>query len=204
MKGKLSIEGFAIVSANGMIADCDCLMPNSLKLDADQQFFENALDNAAILVHGRKSHEGQSKSHLRRRVLLTKAVKSFEPDPVTPNLWLWNPAGASLDEVCVALGVKEGVVAILGGTAAYDMFLARYSAFHLCRAGKVKIPDGTPVLSEVSRGCSPEEVLRRAGLTLEDRRLLDPEHELTHECWRRDERDLPLPTAGAVMPAVKQ
>jgi hypothetical protein len=185
MSGKLRIEGYAIVSANGMIADCDCMMPNSLKHDADQNFLEDSLDRAAVLVHGRKSHEGQAKSHLRRRLLLTRCVKTFEPDPETPNTWLWNPAGASLDEVCAALGVKEGVVAILGGTAAYDMFLKDYSAFHLCRAGTVDIPDGTPVVSEVSGGRSPEDVLKAAGLVLEDRRMLDPEHDLTYECWRR-------------------
>jgi hypothetical protein len=185
MGGKLTIEGYAIVSANGMIADCQCMMPNSLKHDADQELLENALDRAAVLVHGRKSHEGQAKSHLRRRLLLTRAVETFAPDPETPNTWLWNPAGASLDEVCAALGVKEGVVAILGGTAAYDMFLKAYSAFHLCRAGKVEIPDGTPVLSDVARGRSPADVLREAGLWLEDRRTLDSEQELTHECWRR-------------------
>jgi hypothetical protein len=185
MSGKLSVEGFAIVSANGMIADCDCMMPNTLKLEADQEFFERALDRAAVLVHGRKSHEGQVNSHKRRRLLLTRCVAGFEPDQKDPNVWLWNPAGATLDQVCEALGVKEGIVAILGGTAAYDMFLDRYAAFHLCRAGKVDIPDGTPVLSDVARGRSPEDILREAGLTLEDRRTLDTEHELTHECWRR-------------------
>ncbi len=65
------------------------------------------------------------------------------------------------------------------------MFLERYAAFHLCRAGKVHIPGGTPVLSKVSEGLSTDEVLRKAGLAPEFKRVLDPEHELVHECWSR-------------------
>jgi hypothetical protein len=187
MLGRLRIEGYAIVSANGMIADCECMMPNSLKHDADQELLDNALDSAVLLVHGRKSHEGQPNSNRRRRLLLTRCVAKLQPDPDTPNTWLWNPCGMKLEDVCRELRVSEGMVAILGGTAAYDMFLDSYSKFHLCRAGKVHIPDGTPVLSEVVKGSSPDEVLRRAGLSLEYERTLDVENQLTHSCWTRPE-----------------
>jgi len=185
MSGSIRLEGYAIVSANGMIADADCLMPNSLKFDADQEFLETSLDKAELLVHGRKSHECQAASHRRRRLLMTRCVTALEPDPEAANVWLWNPTGISLDDVCRELGIREGVVAIIGGTAAYDMFLDRYSAFHLCKAGKVHIPDGTPVLSEVGQGRSTDEVLREAGLAPQFTRVLDPEQDLVHECWSR-------------------
>jgi len=185
MTGSIRLEGYAIVSANGMIADSDCLMPNSLKFEADQEFLETSLDKAELLVHGRKSHECQAASHLRKRLLMTRCVTTFELDPSAQNVWLWNPAGISFDNVCRELGVTEGVVAIIGGTAAYDMFLDRYSAFHLCKAGKVHIPDGTPVLSGVGEGRTTDDVLREAGLSPSFTRLLDPEQELTHECWSR-------------------
>ena len=53
-------EGYAIVSADGMIADADGHMPPALQNPADARFFSEALDRAAVLVHGRHSHEGHA------------------------------------------------------------------------------------------------------------------------------------------------
>ena len=41
MYGPFQIEGFAIASTDGMLADSSGLMPNSLKLEADQQLFSS-------------------------------------------------------------------------------------------------------------------------------------------------------------------
>jgi len=38
---------------------------------------EKALDGAAVVVHGRMSHEGQPNSPKRRRLLLTRAIKAL-------------------------------------------------------------------------------------------------------------------------------
>ena len=38
------IEGLAIVSADGMIADARGVQPDALKLEADQRFFHGMLD----------------------------------------------------------------------------------------------------------------------------------------------------------------
>jgi hypothetical protein len=184
MSEAFRIEGYAIVSSDGMIADCNCLMPNSLKFEADQRFLDASLDNADLLVHGRKSHEGQTNSAARRRLILTRCVPRLERDRAMPNAWLWNPSGVSLEGACHLLGLSQGVIHVLGGTAAYDSFLGRYSAFHLCRAGKVKLPGGTPVLSDVGKGRSPDDVLRTHGLEPGPTRVLDPENEVTHVCWR--------------------
>lgn len=181
----LRIEGFAIVSSNGMIADCDCLMPNALKFDADQEFLDASLDRAALLIHGRKSHECQVNSTARKRLLLTRCVDCFSLEPCEPNVWLWNPAVVPFDSVCEALNVGEGLVAVLGGTAAYDMFLDRYAAFHLVRAGKVHLQNGTPVLSDVGRGRSPENVLASHGLTRTRVATIDPRHDLVQQLWTR-------------------
>ena len=59
MRRPLRIEGYAIASADGMIADATGFMPDSLKFEADQRFFLEALDRAAMVAHGRLSHEGQ-------------------------------------------------------------------------------------------------------------------------------------------------
>ena len=59
MRGRFRIEGYAIASADGMIADASGFMPNSLKFEADQRFFLEALDRVAMVAHGRLSHECQ-------------------------------------------------------------------------------------------------------------------------------------------------
>ena len=51
------IEGYAIVSADSMIADASGAM-DALKFDADQQFFWASLDAAAAVAYGRHSAEG--------------------------------------------------------------------------------------------------------------------------------------------------
>jgi dihydrofolate reductase len=182
----LRIEGYAIVSSNGMLAADDGLMPNSLKFEADQKFFNDSLDAAALLVHGRMSHEGQPNSPNRRRLLLTRSAGAFSPEPVRRNVWLWNPAATPFDDVCASLEVAHGRVAIIGGTAAYDMFLARYARFYLVRAGRVELPGGVPVFGALREGCAPEQVLRDAGLRLADVAEMDPAHDLVLETWARD------------------
>ena len=55
------------------------------------------IDAAAVIVNGRLSYEGQAKSPLRKRLVVTRSVAGLEPDPDNPNARLWNPAGADLD-----------------------------------------------------------------------------------------------------------
>ena len=57
------IEGYAIVSADGMLANAAGIMPPELKFDADQRFFAHGLDGVDAVVHGRHSHERQPHSH---------------------------------------------------------------------------------------------------------------------------------------------
>jgi hypothetical protein len=185
VSGLLSIEGLAIVSRDGMLAGADGLMPDTLKFEADQKFLSEALDAAALLVHGRMSHEYQPNSPNRRRLLLTRSAGPFSPKPVEPNVWLWNPKATPFADVCAALGIESGVVAILGGTAAYDMFLGRYAKFHLVRAGKVELPGGVPVFSAVNAANPPENVLRAAGMRLSAEVVLDPAHDLSQQTWVR-------------------
>ena len=186
MADGLRIEGFAIVSRDGHLAGSDGLMPNSLKFERDQEFLDRSLDAATLLVHGRKSHEGQSNSHNRRRLLLSRSAGVFSTQPVEPNTWLWNPETTPFPRVCEALGVESGVVAILGGTSAYDLFLPHYAAFHLCRAQKVDLPGGVPVFSAVRDGHPPEAVFAEQGFALTDEETLHPEHEVRRQVWTRE------------------
>ena len=183
--GDLSIEGYAIVSRNGMLAGADGLMPNSLKFDADQKFLDEELDRAALLIHGKKSHEFQDNSHKRKRLLLTRAGGPFTTTPVEPNVWLWTPVATPFSHVCEALGVTSGVVAILGGTAAYDMFLPHYAKFHLAMALRVDLPGGVPVFGAVRAGNPPAAVLQKAGMKLADQAYLDEDGGLARETFLR-------------------
>ena len=53
------IEGYAIISEDGMLANSARIMPDSLKFEADQRFFERGLDGVDVVVHGRHSQEQQ-------------------------------------------------------------------------------------------------------------------------------------------------
>ena len=61
------IEGYVIVSADGMLANADRVMPEGLKFDGDKRFFTAALDHADLIVHGRNSYEDQPNSPKRKR-----------------------------------------------------------------------------------------------------------------------------------------
>src|ERR1700722_5673519 len=92
------IEGYAIVSQDGMIANALGIMPDELKLDADQRFFAQGLDGVEAVVHGRHSHERQPHSHLRRRLILTREIAALAADPSNEKALFWNPAGAPFEE----------------------------------------------------------------------------------------------------------
>ena len=92
------IEGLAIVSADGMIADAHGVQPDALKLEADQRFFFDMLDQATALAHGRHSGEGGPEAARRRRLILTRRIAGVARDPQNDKAVLWNPAGATLEE----------------------------------------------------------------------------------------------------------
>ena len=184
MLGPYRIEGYAIISADGMIADAGGLMPDTLKNPADQDYFSRALDAAAVVVHGRNSHEGQANSPRRKRLVVTRAVATLGPD-TNANALLWNPAGASLPAACRALAVETGVVAAIGGTEVFGLFLdLGYDAFHLTRASAARLPGGRPLFPEVPAR-TPEEVLASRGLRLLAERVLDAAAGVTLAQWRR-------------------
>src|SRR5437016_11715409 len=93
----LRIEGYVIVSADGMLANADRVMPDELKFEGDKRFFTSALDRADLIVHGRNSFEQQANSPLRKRIVLTRTIGAVAPDPSNPKATFWNSAGASFE-----------------------------------------------------------------------------------------------------------
>lgn len=180
----LYVEGFAIVSEDGMLADASGIMPSDLVIEADQQFLSDGLDRADVIVHGRNSHENQPRSGRRRRLIATRKVKSTAPAPDHPQALLWNPAGISMESAAEMLGVQHGTVAILGGTEIFGLFLSRYDVFHLSRAAGLRLPRGRPVFPQTPM-LSPEAVLAANGLTNAEHQPLDMLRGITLTTWLR-------------------
>jgi len=180
------IEGYVIVSADGMIADGKAEMPPSIRNEADQRFFQDGLDHVAVVVHGRHSHEGGPRAGRRKRLVLTRQTAAVALDPANPNALLWNPVGTSLDAALARLGIGDGVIAIIGGTEVFSLFLPHYEAFHLSRGANARIPGGLPVFNEVGPNATPEDVLARHGLKPGPRRDLDPAAGVSVVTWRRE------------------
>ena len=180
----LQIEGFVIVSADGMLADATGVMPRELKFAGDHAFFSNGLDHADVVVHGRNSYEDQPNSPKRTRIILTRAIKDLARDPSNDKATLWNPAGASFEAACDRAGVRSGTAAIIGGPVVFGMFFDLYDTFWLSVAPHVHLPDGEPALPGVPAS-TPQQVLAAHGLKPTEVRVLDAAHDVSVTAWRR-------------------
>lgn len=187
MSGPTSIEGYAIVSTDGMLADANRRIPDALKVKADQEFFHGALERAAVVVHGRHSHEGGARAGSRYRLVLTRSIPALANNSSHPKSLLWNPNGATLAEAWARLGAPSGLLAVIGGPEAYGLFLddIGYDAFHLSRVANIRLPGGRPVFPQIGPDRTPEDVLASRGLKPMPQRVLDAAAGATLVTWRR-------------------
>ena len=177
------IEGYAIVSREGMIAASDGSFPESLKIPADQQFYQESLDHASAVANGRHSAEGGPKEQTRKRILVTRRVQRIVHSSENPNAVLWNPATAPFEEAWLKLGIDGGILAVVGGTDVFGLFLSiGYDSFFLTRA-LVNVPRGRPVVPGVGTGVAADEPLKKYGLVLKETRMLDPISETVVQEW---------------------
>jgi dihydrofolate reductase len=180
----LRIDGYVIVSADGMLANAQNVMPDELKFEGDKRFFTAALDRADLIVHGRHSGEGQPNSPQRKRMIVTRTIGATAPDPANPKALLWNPAGVSFDTACERAGVVSGTVAIIGGPDVFAMFMDRYDTFWLSVAPNVRLPGGEPCFPGVPAR-TPQEILAAHGLKPGQAEMLDPAGGVNVTPWRR-------------------
>jgi len=180
----LRIEGYVIVSADGMLANADHVMPDELKYEGDKRFFTAALDNADLIVHGRRSGEDQPNSPRRKRVILTRRISALAADPDNPKATLWNPEGASFEQATDFAGVRSGAVAVIGGPVVFDMFMNRYDTFWLSLAARVRIPGGEGCFPGVPQ-LTPEQILAAHGLKPGETQTLDAADNVSVTPWRR-------------------
>lgn len=180
----LRIEGYVIVSADGMLANADRMMPRELKFEGDKRFFTASLDRADLIVHGRNSREDQPNSPRRKRIILTRQIDAIAPDPSNSMVMMWNPAGATFEAACDVAGVRSGTVAVIGGPDVFDMFMDRYDTFWLSQAPGVRLPGGEPCFPGVPEN-SPQDVLAAHGMEAGDSQLLDATEGVRVTPWRR-------------------
>jgi hypothetical protein len=178
------IEGYVIVSADGMLANAAHVMPDELKFEGDKKFFTDALDRADLVVHGRHSGEDQPNSPQRKRLIVTRRVSALAPDPSNPKATLWNPAGAPFETAVDFAGVRSGTVAIIGGPDVFGLFMDRYDTFWLSLAAGVKIPDGEGCFPGVPAR-TPAQILASHGLKAGETRILDAAHDVSVTPWQR-------------------
>jgi len=166
-----------------MIATSDGHFPEAIKIPADHAFYQGAVDRASAVVHGRHSAEGGPKEKERRRIVLTRRVDMLTPDPDNPNAILWNPATAPFDEAWARLGIDGGVLAVVGGTETFGLFLTiGYDVFYLTRT-EASVPRGRAVFPGVGTHTTPEEVMAKHGLVLKGTRMLDASVNCRVEEW---------------------
>ena len=178
------IEGYAIVSEDGMLASADLVMPDSLTFDADRRFFEQGLDRVDVIVHGRHSGEDETRSAGRRRIVLTHGIAATERRSSNERALWWNPAGASFEQALAVLGIPHANAAVIGGPDVFELFLDRYNTFYLSRAPRVLLPGGRPIFHGVP-GRRPEEILASHKLMPDPARVLDAVKGVTMVAWRR-------------------
>jgi dihydrofolate reductase len=165
------IEGHAIISDNDCIADADGRMPQSLRNDADWSYFQRHLDEADIVITGRKGHEAHPNKPGRQRLVFTTGAGEggFARHGDVSFL---DPGRFDFFKAVQQLAPDSGIIAVTGGTAVFDWFArARlFSAFHLARAQGVHLAHGRPLFPGSG---SAEERLLAHGLTLRKHWLLD-------------------------------
>jgi dihydrofolate reductase len=177
------IEGFAVISIEGMIASSDGSFPENLKIPADHKFYQDSVDRASAVANGRHSAEGGPKEAARRRIVLTRRVERIVVDPDNANAILWNPASAPFEEAWLKLNLPGGTLAVVGGTDVFGLFLnIGYDSFFLTRAD-ASVPRGRPVFPGVGKNATAEEILQKHGMVLRETRMLDPATNTRVEEW---------------------
>jgi hypothetical protein len=185
MIGNYRIEGHAIVSGDDRIAAPDGETPPELSNEADWLRFQRALDEAAVVVVGRLSHEANPNVRRRNRLIVSSSVSGIER---RSDGWWWNPKALPLVDALAKAAPDGGVVAVPGGRLIFDLFRSfGFDAFHLARCEKVLLPGGVPLFSAVDAGMTAAAVLTSDGLVAGPCEILDPKANVSLVVWRRPE-----------------
>ncbi|TVR06440.1 MAG: hypothetical protein EA385_15640 [Salinarimonadaceae bacterium] len=180
---EIEIHGYAIVCADDRIADAHGRFPRALMNDADWAYFQAELDRAALVVIGRASHLATPNARGRRRLVMSREANGLEQ---REDAWWWSPERVPWDEVRARLLPDGGCVGVPGGQIAFDYFLGvGFTAFHLSRAPRARLPGGRGLFAAVERGESADAILREAGLAPGEERMIDEAAGVTLRVYAR-------------------
>ena len=118
-------------------------------------------------------------------MIATRKTAGIALDPGNRNAVRWNPAGASIEAAAAHLGVREGLIAVIGGTEIFGLFLGRYDVFWLTLGARVDLPGGVPVFTGIPQATA-DDILRKHGLAPAQTRLLDTERGVVLTKWLRN------------------
>lgn len=171
-------EGFAVVSADGFIADAEGRMPDRLKFDADWGYFQAALDRADITLIGRSTHEAAPNIKKRRRLVFsTRVADVVREDERT--FWI-DPAKVDPGAVISEMVGSDADIAVVGGQGVFDWALSNpgFSAFHLSLAHQVQLGRGQRIFADAADLDAAVSLLEAQGLSLSHQSWFDQAAEL--------------------------
>lgn len=141
----IAFRGYAVVSADGFIADDRGRMPDALRFDADWTYFQAALDAADVTLLGRHTHEAAPNVKNRRRLVVSSGVRAVIQENDTT--WWVNPRDVTPASAVAVVSGTKAEVAVVGGTGVFGWVLEEggYDAFHLSVARQVRLGAGRPL-----------------------------------------------------------
>ena len=175
--------GHAIVSADDCIADAAGRIPEALHNEKDWALFQAALDRSALTLIGRTSHEMVPNQQRRRRLIVSSAADGLERR--VDGFWM-NPAIVPLEDALKELLPDGGEVAVVGGQGVFDLVgAARFAAFHLARARRLRLPGGRGLFRDCERGVPAASILLDGGLVAEAEVIIDSDADVSMTVWSR-------------------
>jgi dihydrofolate reductase len=177
--------GYAIVSADGFIADANGRMPEVLCFEADWAYFRAAIRQTDLMILGRHTHELSPNLTNRPRLVASRGVRAVIQE--NASTWWANPKEMTPSSaVAVAVGT-DATVMVAGGSGVYGWVLGEdgYDEFHLSIARQVVLGTGRPLLDEIDGLKEIVSVFKAKGLCLEEQSWLDEDAEVELLRFRR-------------------
>lgn len=185
----ITFKGYAIVSADGLIADDKGCMPEALCFEADWAHFRSELDQADIMLLGRHTHELSPNVTGRRRLVVSRGVRAvIQENEAT---WWVNPKEVTpAAAVAVVMGT-EAKVAVAGGTGVYGWILeeSSYDVFQLSVAHNSRLGSGRPLFDNIENLDGIFAIFETKGLHAVERFWLDEAAALELLTFRRRSDD---------------
>lgn len=181
----ITFRGYAVVSADGFIADDRGHMPDALRFEADWAYFQAALDAADITLLGRHTHEAAPNLKRRRRLVVSRGVRAvIQEDART---WWVNSEDLAPASAVAAVAGTPADVAVVGGTGVFGWILEEggFEEFHLSLAHQVSLSAGRPLFDDVEGLDAAIAKLEASGLETKERSWFDHEAGLELFIMRR-------------------